>query len=57
MSSSFIANNPFYHLQQNFDGTNVLRKVLRHTGRGLGCKDEGYIREENLPVKKMDIIP
>ena len=57
MNSSFTASNPFYHLQQNFDGASVLRKVLRHTGRWVGCKEEGYIREENLPVKKMDIIP
>ena len=56
MNSSFIASSPFYHLQQNFDGTSVLRKALRHTDRGLRCKEEGYIREGNLPVKGMDII-
>ena len=57
MNSSFTASNPFYHLQQNFDGTSVLRKVLRHINKGLGCKEEGFIREGNLPIKKMDIIP
>ena len=56
MNSNFIASNPFYHLQQNFDGTSVLRKVLRHTNGGLGCKVEGYIREGNLPVKGMNIF-
>ena len=57
MNSSFIASSPFYHLQQSFDRTNVLRKALKHRGGGLGCKEEAYIKEGNLPVKRIDIIP
>ena len=49
LNSDFTANNPFYHLQLNFNGTSVLRKSLKCTGGGLGCKEEGYIREGNLP--------
>ena len=56
MNSNFTANSPFYHLQQNSDGTSVLRKVLKHTGGGLGCKEEWYIREGNLLVKEGMIL-
>ena len=56
MNNNFTTSSLFYHLQQNFDGTSVLRKVLRHTDGGLGCKEDGYIREGNLLVKGMNIF-
>ena len=35
LNSSFTASNPFYHLQQHYDVTSILRKALRHTSAGL----------------------
>ena len=48
MYSDFTVSNPFYHLQWNFDGTSILRKALKHTDGGLGCK-------ANLPIKGLNI--
>ena len=53
MNSVFTASNPFYHLQQNLDGTNIQRKAMGRTSGGLGCQEGGYIRGMKLySIKK-----
>ena len=48
LNSIFTTDNPFYHLQQNPDGTSIQKRALGHTSGGLGCKEGGYIREKKL---------
>ena len=45
LNSIFTANNPFHHLQQSVDGTNVLRNAWRHTDGGLGYEEDEYKRK------------
>ena len=54
LKSNFIACSPFYHLQQSFDGTSILRDALRHTGGEIGCKEEGYKRKRASQKQRGD---
>ena len=56
MNSDFIASSPFYYLQKNSDVTRILRIVMRHTGGGLRCKKERYIREGDFPDRRLNIF-
>ena len=54
LNSNFMACSPFYHLQQSFDGTSILRNALRHTGEEVGCKEEGYKRKRASQKQRGD---
>ena len=54
MNSIFTTSNPFYHIQQSPDETSILRKALRHTSRGLGSKEGGYIRGRKPPNERRE---
>lgn len=54
LNSDFTTSNPFYYLQQNFDKTSILRKILRHTNGGLGSKEGGYIKGRKPSSKRGD---
>ena len=46
LNSIFIANNPFYHLQQSLYETSIKGRVLGHTRGKPRCKERGYIRRK-----------
>ena len=48
LNSVFTASKPFYHLQQNLDGTSIQGRVLGCTRGGSGCQERGYIRGKKL---------
>ena len=48
LNSVFTASNPFYHFQQNLDGTSIQGRVLGHTSGGPGCQEGKYIRGKKL---------
>ena len=56
MNSIFTTSNPFYHIQQSPDETSILRKALRHTSRGLGSKEGGYIRGRKPPNERREFL-
>ena len=45
LNNNFTASSPFYHIQQSFNGTSILRNALRHIGGRLGYKEEWYKRK------------
>ena len=45
LNSILTTSNPFHHLQQSVNGTNVLRNAWRHTDEGLGYEEDEYKRK------------
>ena len=54
LNSNFTACSPFYHLQQSFNGTSILRNALRQTSEEVGCKEEGYKRKRASQKQRRD---
>ena len=48
LNSVFTTSNPFFHLQQNLNGTGIQGRVLGRTSGGPGCQEWGYIRGKKL---------